>query len=139
MGPHGGRAVPREDWTYADGQVTVRRCVPWHRYTVSFLAWRIWEEINMYNHTTNHWTSEHLRQLDPRHPLAWEYLQDWLEKWCEDNPQTNVVRLTSLFYNFVWIFGSDLRRRTRFVDWASYDFTVSPAALKPLKRNTATP
>ncbi len=41
-----------------------------------------------------------------------------------------MVRLTSLFYNFVWIFGADLRRRSRFVDWASYDFTVSPAALK---------
>ncbi|MBR6165331.1 MAG: hypothetical protein IKQ45_05330 [Clostridia bacterium] len=100
----------------------------------SFLAWRIREEINMYNHTTNHWQSEHLRQLDPRHPLAWEYLQGWLRAWCEKNPGTNVVRLTSLFYNFVWIFGSDLRRRTRFVDWASYDFTVSPAALRAFER-----
>ena len=126
--------VPREDWTYADGQVTVRRCVPYHRYSVSFLCWRIWEEINMYNHTTNHWQTEHLRQLDPRHPLAWEYLKGWLRNWCENNPDTNVVRLTSLFYNFVWIFGSDLRRRTRFVDWASYDFTVSPAALKAFER-----
>ena len=62
----------------------------------------------MYNHTTNHWTSEHLRQLDPRHPAAWKYLQQWLKNWCEANPRTDVVRLTSLFYNFVWIFG--LRR-----------------------------
>ena len=121
-------------WTYANGAITVTNCTPYHRYSVSFLCWRIWEEINMYNHTTNHWTSEHLRQLDPRHPLAWEYLQSWLEKWCEENPQTDVVRLTSLFYNFVWIFGSDLRRRTRFVDWASYDFTVSPAALKAFEQ-----
>ena len=125
-----GEVVPREHWSYADGRIAVMGCTPWHRYTASFLCWRIWEEINMYNHTTNHWTSEHLRQLDPRHPLAWEYLQDWLEKWCVDNPQTNVVRLTSLFYNFVWIFGEDMRRRSRFVDWGSYDFTVSPAALK---------
>ncbi len=121
--------VPAEKWEWSDGKVIVYGCIPYHRYTVSFLAWRIWEEINMYNHTTNHWTSEHLRQLDPRHPEAWEYLQQWLRNWCEANPDTNVVRLTSLFYNFVWIFGSDLRRRTRFVDWASYDFTVSPAAL----------
>ena len=122
--------VPREQWDWAEGTVTIRGCTPWHRYTVSFLCWRIWEEINMYNHTTNHWTSEHLRQLDPRHPEAWRYLKAWLENWCRENPQTNVVRLTSLFYNFVWIFGADLRRRTRFVDWGSYDFTVSPAALK---------
>ena len=125
-----GELLPRESWDYADGRVTVRAFTPYHRYSVSFLAWRIWEEINMYNHTTNHWESEHLRQLDPRHPQAWDYLQSWLRRWCEANPDTNVVRLTSLFYNFVWIFGDDLRRRSRFVDWASYDFTVSPAALR---------
>ena len=127
------RLLSADEWTYADGLVTVHGCVPYHRYSVSFLAWRIWEEINMYNHTTNNWQSEHLRQLDPRHPAAWEYLQGWLRTWCKNNPQTNVIRLTSLFYNFVWIFGSDMRRRTRFVDWASYDFTVSPAALKAVE------
>ena len=128
------REVPRENWRWQNGEVTVTGCVPWHAYTVSFLAWRIWEEINMYNHTTNHWTSEHLRQLDPRHPLAWEYLQGWLEDWCRQNPDTTVVRFTSLFYNFVWIFGSDMRRRSRFVDWGSYDFTVSPAALMAFEK-----
>ena len=121
--------VPRENWSYAHGTITVKEARAYHRYTASFLCYRIWEEINMYNHTTNHWTTEHLRQLDPRNPLAWVYLKDYLMKWCEDNPQTNVIRLTSLFYNFVWIFGSDMRRRSRFVDWASYDFTVSPDAL----------
>ena len=126
--------VPRDRWEYRDGRITVRGCAPWHRYTASFLCRRIWEEISMYNHTTNHWTSEHLRQLDPRHPLAWAFLQDWLDKWCADNPQTGVIRLTSLFYNFVWIFGSDMRRRSRFVDWGSYDFTVSPAALQAFER-----
>ena len=124
------REISKESWRYENGAVTISNCIPWHEYTVSFLAWRVWEEINMYNHTTNHWTSEHLRQLDPRHPLAWEYLQNWLETWCQENPSTTVVRFTSLFYNFVWIFGSDMRRRNRFTDWASYDFTVSPAALK---------
>lgn len=125
-----GREVPRSRWTYADGCVTIREAVRWHQYTVSFLAWRIWEEINMYNHTTNSWKSEHLRQLDPRHPEAWAYLTAWMERWCQENPQTNVVRLTSLFYNFVWIWGGDQRNRHRFTDWASYDFTVSPAALR---------
>ena len=63
-------------FTYADGAVHLQGVTPWHQYTVSFLAYRIWEEINMYNHTTNGWTSEHLRQLDPRHPAAWQFLQD---------------------------------------------------------------
>ena len=128
-----GEEVSRDDWDYAGGKVTIRNCRKYHRYTVSFLCRRIWEEINMYNHTTNHWTSEHLRQLEPRNPEAWDYLKNWLRTWCENNPQTNVIRLTSLFYNFVWIFGSDLRRRTRFTDWASYDFTVSPAALEAFR------
>lgn len=126
--------VPQAQWSYADGKVTVTGCTPWHQYTASFLCWRIWEEINMYNHTTNHWTSEHLRQLDPRHPAAWAYLQQWLEDWCVQNPQTNVVRLTSLFYNFVWIWGSDPRNQNLFTDWASYDFTVSPAALDAFEK-----
>lgn len=121
--------VPRENWTYENGVVTLKGVAPYHTYTAAFLVWRIWEEINMYNHTTNNWTSAHLRQLDPRHPLAWQYLTDWMEKWCVGNPQTSVVRLTSLFYNFVWIWGSDERHRNRYTDWASYDFTVSPAAL----------
>ena len=125
--------VPADQWSFADGKVTVTGCTPWHEYTISFLVWRIWEEINMYNHTTNNWTSAHLRQLDPRAPEAWEYLQNWLEQWCKDNPDTNVVRLTSLFYNFVWIFGDDMRNRSLFTDWASYDFTVSPAALDAFK------
>lgn len=129
-----GCEVPRERWTYENGAVTVRGCEAWHRYTASFLCWRVWEEINMYNHTTNGWTSEHLRQLDPRHPEAWAYLQDWLETWCVQNPQTSVVRLTSLFYNFVWIWGGDMRRRNLFTDWASYDFTVSPAALDAFEK-----
>ena len=120
-------------FTYADGAVRLQNATPWHQYTVSFLAYRIWEEINMYNHTTNGWTSEHLRQLDPRHPAAWQFLQDWLESWCVQNPQTDVVRLTSLFYNFVWIWGADTRNRHLFTDWASYDFTVSPAALDEFK------
>lgn len=129
-----GREVPRESWTYADGAVTVNHCAAWHQYTAAFLCWRVWEEINMYNHTTNGWTSEHLRQLDPRHPEAWAYLQKWLDDWCVQNPQTSVVRLTSLFYNFVWIWGSDMRNRNLFTDWASYDFTVSPAALDAFER-----
>ena len=126
--------VSPDAWTYADGQITLHAAKPWHQYTAGFLCYRIWEEINMYNHTTNSWTSEHLRQLDPRHPAAWAYLQQWLEDWCVENPQTNVIRLTSLFYNFVWIWGDELRNRHLFTDWASYDFTVSPAALDAFEK-----
>ena len=116
-------------WDASAGTVTVAEPVPFHAYTVSFLAWRLWEEINMYNHVTNHWTSEHLLPVDPRTAEAQDYLYSWLQTWCESHPQTNVVRFTSMFYNFVWIWGSDDRNRNLFTDWGSYDFTVSEKAL----------
>jgi beta-D-galactosyl-(1->4)-L-rhamnose phosphorylase len=65
--------VPKRLWNYEKelDHVVIKTTEPFHEYTVNFLAYRKWEEINMYNHTTNHWTSEHLRQLDPRNPDAW--------------------------------------------------------------------
>lgn len=125
------REVPRDRWSYdaKKQEVTVTGICPWHKYTVSFLAYRIWEEISMYNHTTNHWEKEHLMQIDPRHEEVREYLLFWMEQWCKEHPATTVVRFTSLFYNFVWIWGSKEQNRHLFTDWASYDFTVSPKAL----------
>lgn len=121
--------VGREHWSYADGKVTIKGITPWHKYTVSFMAYRIWEEISMYNHTTNNWTKEHLMQIDPRHEATREYMLSWMRNWCETHPDTTVVRFTSMFYNFVWIWGSSERNRNLFSDWGSYDFTVSPLAL----------
>lgn len=114
---------------YDKGTVVLRNITSFHKYTVSFLAYRIWEEISMYNHTTNHWEKEHLMQIDPRYPETRTYMRDYLHKWCADRPETNVVRFTSMFYNFVWIWGSDERNRHLFTDWASYDFAVSDLAL----------
>lgn len=121
--------VDESKWSYKDGVVTIKGITPWHKYTVSFMAYRIWEEISMYNHTTNNWTKEHLMQIDPRHEATREYMLNWMKNWCETHPDTTVVRFTSMFYNFVWIWGSSERNRHLFSDWASYDFTVSPLAL----------
>lgn len=119
-----------ENWHYEHetGKVIIHGN-PFHMYTVSFFAYRIWEEISMYNHTTNHWNKERLMQIDPIHAETRQYLKHWLHCWCEAHPETSVVRFTSLFYNFAWIWGSNARNRHLFTDWASYDFTVSPAAL----------
>ena len=126
-----GREISSNFWTYEKeaGNVTVNNVIPWHRYTVSFLAYRIWEEISMYNHTTNNWDKEHLMPIDPVHPETQEYMTKWLTDWCESHPATTVVRFTSMFYNFVWIWGSSERNRNLFTDWGSYDFTVSPKML----------
>ncbi|MCD8013024.1 MAG: 1,3-beta-galactosyl-N-acetylhexosamine phosphorylase [Lachnospiraceae bacterium] len=130
------RKLRREQWMYdrTNGSVTIRGAVPFHKYTVSFLAYRIWEEISMYNHTTNHWEKEHLMQIDPRYPETQEYLLGWMKNWCETHPDTTVVRFTSMFYNFVWIWGSSERNRNLFTDWGSYDFTVSSLALDEFEK-----
>ena len=127
--------VGASQWSYdkESQSVTVNGITPWHKYTVSFMAFRVWEEISMYNHTTNHWDKEHLVPIDPRYPQTQEYLLGWMKKWCEEHPSTTVVRFTSMFYNFVWIWGSSEKNRHMFTDWASYDFTVSPLALDQFK------
>lgn len=128
--------VPRSNWKYdcKKKKVDVQNIEPYHTYTVSFLAYRIWEEISMYNHVTNNWQKEHLMQIDPRYPETQAYMLQWLENWCKEHPNTTVVRFTSLFYNFVWIWGSNERNRNLFTDWGSYDFTVSPLALQQFEK-----
>ncbi len=124
------------EWRYEAEKetVVVEKALPWHRYTVSFLAYRIWEEISMYNHTTNHWDKEHLMPVEPAYPETQEYLLAWMRKWCETHPDTTVVRFTSMFYNFVWIWGSSERNRGLFSDWGSYDYTVSVPALEAFEK-----
>lgn len=126
-----GEEIPRDQWNYdiESGNVVITGITAWHKYTVSFMAYRIWEEISMYNHTTNHWDKEHLMQIDPIYPETQQYLLDWMEAWCSLHKETTVVRFTSLFYNFAWIWGSSGRNRHLFSDWGSYDFTVSSRAL----------
>ena len=125
-----------EKWSYDEktGDVTIHDVTPFHSYTVSFLAYRIWEEISMYNHVTNNWDKEHLMPVDPRSSEAQDYMYGWLKNWCETHPHTTVVRFTSMFYNFVWIWGSSERNRNLFSDWGSYDFTVSPQALDEFEK-----
>ncbi len=126
-----GHEVKSSFWTYEKEaeNVIITNAIPFHRYTVSFLAYRIWEEISMYNHITNSWDKEHLMQLDPVYPEVQEYLKKWLVNWCETHQATTVVRFTSMFYNFVWIWGKSEKNRNLFTDWGSYDFTVSPKML----------
>ncbi|MBO7708938.1 MAG: 1,3-beta-galactosyl-N-acetylhexosamine phosphorylase [Lachnospiraceae bacterium] len=126
----GGSGSPAWRYDREKQAVVIRNAEPFHRYTVSFLAWQIWEQISMYNHVTNDWgEKEHLMPVDPVYPEARAYLLDWLDRWCREHPSTTVVRFTSLFYNFTWMWGSDERNRYLFTDWGSYDFSVSPLML----------
>jgi len=126
------KEIDQSKWHFdrETGNVVITGVIPWHQYTVSFFVYRIWEEISMYNHTTNHWDKEHLMQLDPMYDDVQNYLLTWMENWCLAHKDTDVVRFTSLFYNFVWIWGSSQKNRYLFSDWGSYDFSVSPRALE---------
>lgn len=128
--------VPNEKWNFEPeaGNVFIQGAIPFHNYTVNFLAYRIWEEISMYNHVTNNWNKEHLMPIDPRSKEAQNYMYKWMEDWCKSHPDTTVVRFTSMFYNFVWIWGSDEKNRNLYSDWGSYDFTVSPKALDDFEK-----
>ena len=128
--------VETEAWKFdeAAGNVTITGTKPFHNYTVNFLAYRIWEEISMYNHVTNNWQKEHLMPIDARSKEAQDYMYEWMENWCKTHPDTTVVRFTSMFYNFVWIWGSDEKNRNLYSDWGSYDFTVSPKALDDFEK-----
>jgi len=132
-----GEEVPRSQWTFdaGSGIVTVNNVTKWHKYTVNFLAYRIWDEISMYNHITNDWgDKEHLMVIDPIYPEAQEHILSMLEKWLIEHPKTKIVRFTSMFYNFCWFWGDDPNLRHIFTDWASYDFAVSPYALKEFEK-----
>ena len=128
--------VDQQYWVYdrESGNVVIVHADPFHAYTVSFLAYRVWEEISMYNHVTNNWNKEHLMPVDPRHKETQNYLYQWLKDWCSAHPDTTVVRFTSLFYNFTWIWGSSEKNRNLYTDWGSYDFTVSPPALDEFEK-----
>ncbi len=134
-----GEEVPARNWDFnpARGTVIIRGTEPGHTYTVNFLAFRIWEEISMYNHLTNNWGDrEHLAAVDPMHPETQKVLLEFLERWLREHPDTSVVRFTSMFYNFSWFWGADHQAlRDVYSDWGDYAMTVSPRALRAFEKS----
>lgn len=127
-----GQPVPPEQWSYADGSVTVQ-AVPFHEYTVSFLAYLIWDPVHMYNATTNGWTNfEHQITFDVRQPKTHKYSMERLRKFIAEHPYVNVIRYTTFFHQFTLIF--DELKREKFVDWCGYSASVSPYILNQFEQ-----
>ena len=127
-----GQSVPPEQWSYADGSVTVQ-AVPFHEYTVSFLAYLIWDPVHMYNATTNGWTNfEHQITFDVRQPKTHKYSMERLRKFIAEHPYVNVIRYTTFFHQFTLIF--DELKREKFVDWYGYSASVSPYILNQFEQ-----
>ena len=58
-----------------------------HEYTVSFLAYLIWDPVHMYNAVTNGWTDfEHQITFDVRQPKTHAYTMERLRNSSTTTP-----------------------------------------------------
>ena len=129
-----GEVVPVSDWLYdeAAGEVEIKT-VKYHQYTVSFLAFLIWDPVHMYNFITNDWKdAPHQLTFDVRQPKTQKHVKEKLRKWCEDNPQIDVVRFTTFFHQFTLTF--DEQKREKYVEWFGYSASVSPYILEQFEK-----
>ncbi|MEG0276009.1 MAG: 1,3-beta-galactosyl-N-acetylhexosamine phosphorylase [Coprobacillus sp.] len=125
-----GEVVPTTNWSYHEesGTVTIET-IPYHVYTVSFLAFLIWDPVHMYNFITNDWKdAPHQLTFDVRQPKTQIFVKEKLKKFCEDNPHINVIRFTTFFHQFTLTF--DDQKREKYVEWFGYSASVSPYILK---------
>lgn len=132
-----GEKVPEEAWSYDEETttVTLEGASRYHVYTVNFLAYQIWDTTSMYNYVTNNWTGEHVRPLDPNQPATREHLKEFLRDWLDKNPQTDVVRFTSLAYHFTNNFEQiDGKLVNRYRDWLGYHDCTSALALERFEK-----
>ena len=129
-----GEPVPTDKWKYLeeDGDVEIET-EPFHDYTVSFLAYIMWDPVHMYNAVTNGWKDvEHHITFDVRQPKTHEFTMKRLRKFIEDHPYVNVLRFTTFFHQFTLIF--DELAREKYVDWYGYSASVSPYILEQFEK-----
>ncbi len=130
-----GEVVDTDNWEVkkAANLLLIRNAVPWHEYTVSFLAYMKWDPTQMYNHITNDWGDKpHEIPFDARQPHSNQFIKTYLKKWLKENPDTDVVRFTTFFYHFTLVFNH--LGKEKFVDWFGYGASVSVAALEAFEQ-----
>ena len=90
-----GEIVPVSQWSYdaGKGDVIIHDAKEFHDYTVSFLAYIMWDPVHMYNAVTNGWTNfEKQITFDVRQPKTHKYSMERLRKYIADNPHIDVIR-----------------------------------------------
>ena len=130
-----GEVVAPEEWSYDEAarEVIVAQPERYHDYTVSFLAFIIWDPVHMYNFITNSWENvEHQITFDVRQPKKQQHVIDRLKNWMVENPDTDVVRFTTFFHQFTLVFNEYAKEK--FVDWFGYSASVSPYILEQFEK-----
>ena len=134
-----GKVVSPTHWSYSEetGDVTIET-VPFHEYTVSFLANIMWDPVHMYNAVTNSWKGvEHQITFDVRQPKTHAFTMKRLRKFIEEHPYVNVLRFTTFFHQFTLVF--DELAREKYVDWYGYSASVSPYILQQFEEEAGYP
>ena len=130
-----GCVLDTDTWTFDEesGKVIFDCAKPFHEYTVSFLAFIIWDPVHMYNAVVNDWKDvEHQITFDVRQPKTREFTMKRLRKFIEEHPYVNVIRYTTFFHQFTLVF--DELARERYVDWYGYSASVSPYILEQFEK-----
>lgn len=123
------------NWSYNEEtrEVTINDTIPYHAYTVSFLAFVIWDPVHMYNSLTNDWKNEeHQMTFDVRQPKTQKHVLEKFRKFCQERDDVDVVRFTTFFHQFTLQF--DEQAREKYVDWFGYSASVSPYILKQFEQ-----
>ena len=128
-----GEPVPTDMWSYNEetGDVTIST-TPFHEYTVSFLAYIMWDPVHMYNAVVNEWDIEPQITFDVRQPKTRAHSMERLRKFLDTHDYVDVVRFTTFFHQFTLIF--DELAREKFVDWYGYTASVSPYILEQFEK-----
>ena len=129
-----GEPVDTDKWNYSEetGDVTIE-AIPFHDYTVSFLAYIMWDPVHMYNAVVNDWKDvEPQMTFDVRQPATREFSLNRLRRFLETHEYVNVVRFTTFFHQFTLIF--DEMAREKYVDWYGYSASVSPYILEQFEK-----
>ena len=130
-----GEIVPPAEWEYQEtgDVVVIPQAKPFHQYTVSFLAFIMWDPVHMYNAVVNGWKDvEHQITFDIRQPKTKVFTMERLRKFIADHPYVDVIRYTTFFHQFTLLF--DEQAREKYVDWYGYSASVSPYILEQFEK-----
>jgi 1,3-beta-galactosyl-N-acetylhexosamine phosphorylase len=135
-----GEPLAASAWGYDENtqEVIISNPERYHDYTVSFLAFIIWDPVHMYNFITNDWQDvEHQITFDVRQPKTQGHVIKKLKLWMEENPDSNVVRFTTFFHQFTLVFNEYAKEK--FVDWFGYSASISPYILGQFEKEVGYP